>query len=180
MTIRFSRPSLILSQKTRWERGAIYILTIFRSMLFPRKFYEHNETGNPVYYSPYGGKIHVRLMYTDNGFWDTFRARFPLNAILHPEFHGNYVTSLITAYDQSGWLPYVKGLVDLLGGDKSFVAKPDSVFTAPNTFKVGTYNRVIHEIAEMEMINMGQYAHGNPIFPKMTIQLENGKKFPPI
>lgn len=260
-------------------------------------------------------------MYTDNGFWDTFRAQFPLNAILHPEFHNNYITSLITAYDQSGWLPTwsfpghsggmignhalsliadgwakgfrsydpkrameamfheatnkgsagpsngrdgwkdyfiygyvsypdyreataktleycyddwcamqfakmtgqpfyeklfakqifnyrnvydpsvgfmrgrqkdgswypdfdptewggpftegsawhylwsvfhdVQGLIDLTGGDRAFVAKLDSVFSVPNTFKVGTYNRVIHEMAEMEMINMGQYAHGN-------------------
>jgi len=48
-----------------------------------------------------------------------------------------------------------------MGGDHNFVAKLDSVFSVPNTFKVGTYGRVIHEMAEMEMINMGQYAHGN-------------------
>jgi predicted alpha-1,2-mannosidase len=44
-------------------------------------------------------------MYTDNGFWDTFRAQFPLNALLHPGFHGKYVRSLTDTYDQSGWLP---------------------------------------------------------------------------
>ena len=55
----------------------------------------------------------------------------------------------------------VQGLINLLGGDKAFVDKLDSVFTVPGDFKVGTYNRVIHEMAEMKMINMGQYAHGN-------------------
>lgn len=303
------------------EQKATFYSCFFRSMLFPRKFYEHDANGNPIYYSPYDGKVHEGLMYTDNGFWDTFRAQFPLNAILHPEFHNNYITSLITAYDQSGWLPSwsfpghqggmignhalsliadawakgfrsydpkrameamfhevtnkgpagpangrdgwkdyyiygyvpypdcreataktleycyddwcamqfakmtgqsfyeelfkkqiynyknvfdpsvgfmrgrqkdgswypnfdptewggpftegcawhyvwsvfhdIKGLIGLIGGDKAFVAKLDSVFSVPNTFKVGTYNRVIHEMAEMEMINMGQYAHGN-------------------
>jgi predicted alpha-1,2-mannosidase len=55
----------------------------------------------------------------------------------------------------------VQGLVNLLGGNKNFVAKLDSVFTQPNTFKVGTYRRPIHEMTEMAMANMGQYAHGN-------------------
>lgn len=87
------------------EQKATFYSCFFRSMLFPRKFYEHDANGNPIYYSPYDGKVHEGLMYTDNGFWDTFRAQFPLNAILHPEFHNNYITSMITAYDQSGWLP---------------------------------------------------------------------------
>ena len=55
----------------------------------------------------------------------------------------------------------VQGLINLMDGDRNFVAKLDSVFSVPNTFKVGTYGRVIHEMTEMAMINMGQYAHGN-------------------
>lgn len=303
------------------EEKATFYSCFFRSMLFPRKFYEYDANNNPIYYSPYDGKLHEGYMYTDNGFWDTFRAQFPLNIFLHPEMHGRYVKSLVDAYDQSGWLPswsfpghscgmvgnhaaslladaYVKGvrtfdadkaleamyheatnkgtigpsngrdgwqdyfklgyvpypgyaesvaktlefcyddfcamqvarlsgnshyedifkrqiynyknvydpgtrfmrgkqkdgkwvpnfdpsewggpytegcawhyhwsvfhdiqgLINLMGGDHNFVAKLDSVFSVPNTFKVGTYGRVIHEMAEMEMINMGQYAHGN-------------------
>ncbi|MBP1593471.1 MAG: alpha-mannosidase [Bacteroidetes bacterium] len=303
------------------EEKATFYSCFFRSMLFPRKFYEYDANNNPIYYSPYDGKLHEGYMYTDNGFWDTFRAQFPLNIFLHPEMHGRYVKLLVDAYDQSGWLPswsfpghscgmvgnhavslladaYVKGvrtfdadkaleamyheatnkgtfgpsngrdgwqdyfklgyvpypgyaesvaktlefcyddfcamqvarlsgnshyedifkrqiynyknvydpgtrfmrgkqkdgkwvpnfdpsewggpytegcawhyhwsvfhdvqgLINLMGGDHNFVAKLDSVFSVPNTFKVGTYGRVIHEMAEMEMINMGQYAHGN-------------------
>ncbi len=44
-------------------------------------------------------------MYTDNGFWDTFRAQFPLNNILHPEMQGRYMQSLLDAQQQSGWFP---------------------------------------------------------------------------
>ncbi len=54
-----------------------------------------------------------------------------------------------------------QGLIDLMGGDKNFVTKMDSVFSVPNTFKVGTYGGLIHEMTEMAMANMGQYAHGN-------------------
>lgn len=78
---------------------------LFRANLFSRKFYELNKDGKPYYYSPYDAKIHDGYMYTDNGFWDTFRAQFPLNNILHPEMQGRYMQSLLDAQQQSGWLP---------------------------------------------------------------------------
>jgi len=303
------------------EETATFYSSFFRSMLFPRQFFEYDAQNKPIYYSPYDYKVHEGYMYTDDGFWDTFRAQFPLNLILHPQMHGRYMQSLLDAYDQSGWLPswsfpghsggmignhafslladaYVKGvrtfdpkqamaamrhdagnkgprgpsigrdgvkdyqtlgyisspnhgeataktleycyddfcamqvaklaglkededffrksiynyknvydastrfvrgrqkdgswlpgfdplawggafiegnawhyqwsvfhdvegLIKLMGGDKNFTAKLDSVFSVPNTFNVGTYGHVIHEMTEMAMINMGQYAHGN-------------------
>jgi predicted alpha-1,2-mannosidase len=303
------------------EEKATFYSCFFRSMLFPRQFFEYNADKQPIYYSPYDGKIHNGYMYTDTGFWDTFRAQFPLNILLHPEMHGRYVKSLVDAYEQSNWLPSwafpghndgmvgnhaaslladawvkglktfdplkaleamyheatnkgpygpsngrdgwkeyfsigyvpypeyreavaktlefcyddfcamqvarlsglsfyeeifkrqifnyknvydpstrfmrgrnskgewvsgfdpiewggaytegsawhyhwsvfhdIQGLINLMGGDKNFVAKLDSVFSESNKFKVGTYGRVIHEMTEMAMINMGQYAHGN-------------------
>lgn len=303
------------------EEMATFYSCFFRASLFSRKFYELDENGDPYYFSPYDGKIHKGYLYTDTGFWDTFRAQFPLNALLHPTMHGQYVAALLDARDQCGWLPswsfpgeggsmignhaislladawakgirtfdpqraleayfheatnkgpwgpangrdgwkeyftlgYVpypdyreataktleyayddfcgwklaemtgnafykdvfarqlfnyrnlfdetvgfmrgrdangqwtpnfdpyewggpftegnawhylwsvfhdpKGLIDLLGGKENFIAKLDSVFTVPNTVRVGTYKRKIHEMTEMEMANMGQYAHGN-------------------
>lgn len=293
----------------------------FRASLFSRKFYEIDENGEPYYFSPYDGTVHEGYMYTDTGFWDTFRGQFPLNALLYPEMHGRYVSALLDAYDQCGWLPswsfpseagsmignhaislladawakglktfdpekalkayyheatekgpwgpangrhghkeyytlgyvpypkygeataktleyayddfcaynlakmtgnefyenvfarqmynyknvwndevgfmrgrkadgtwlpdfdpyewggpftegnawhYVwsvfqdpKGLINLMGGEERFNAKMDSVFSVPNTVHVGTYGGKIHEMTEMEMANMGQYAHGN-------------------
>ena len=55
----------------------------------------------------------------------------------------------------------IQGLLDLMGGESNFTAKLESVFSVPNTVKVGTYGRMIHEMTEMMMIDMGQYAHGN-------------------
>jgi predicted alpha-1,2-mannosidase len=260
-------------------------------------------------------------MYTDTGFWDTFRAQFPLTALMHPTITGRYMNAMLAAYDQCGWLPSwsfpgeggsmignhaislftdawvkgirtfdpqkaleayyheatnkgpwgpangrqgwkeyyqlgyvpypevreataktleyayddfcgynlakqvgntfykdifarnmynyknvfnaetgfmqgrdakgnfsknfdpkewggpftegsawhwdwsvfhdVNGLIGLMGGNKNFNAKLDSVFTSDNDFKVGTYGGLIHEMTEMAMANMGQYAHGN-------------------
>lgn len=293
----------------------------FRASLFSRKFFELDAEGNPYYRSPYDGKIHKGYMYTDTGFWDTFRAQFPLNVLMYPTMHGQYMQALLAAQEQCGWLPSwsfpgeagsmignhaislladawakgirtfdpkkaldayyheatnkgpwgpangregwkeyyvlgyvpypqyreataktleyayddfcgyalakatgnkfyedvfakqmfnyknvydpstgfmrgrkadgtwlenfdptewggpftegspwhwvwsvfhdVNGLIKLTGGNKQFTAKLDSVFTQPNTFKVGTYGGRIHEMTEMEIAKMGQYAHGN-------------------
>lgn len=55
----------------------------------------------------------------------------------------------------------VQGLIDLMGGNKAFIAKLDSVFTLPPIYDESYYRSVIHEIREMQIANMGQYAHGN-------------------
>lgn len=303
------------------EQKATFYSCFFRASLFSRQFYEYDQDGNPYYFSPYDGKIHKGFMFTDTGFWDTFRAQFPLNTILYPTMHGHYMQALLDAQEQCGWLPAwsfpgeggsmignhaislltdawmkgirtfdpqkalkaylneatnkgpwgpangrdgwkqyyqlgyapypevreataktleyayddfcgyqlakatgntfyqtiferqmynyrnvydsttgfmrgrksngewvpnfdpvewggpftegnawhwvwsvfhdVNGLIHLMGGEKNFTAKLDSVFSVPNTVKVGTYGGMIHEMTEMVMANMGQYAHGN-------------------
>jgi len=55
----------------------------------------------------------------------------------------------------------VKGLANLMGGKKQFVAMLDSVFAMPPVYDESYYGGVIHEIREMQIANMGQYAHGN-------------------
>ena len=55
----------------------------------------------------------------------------------------------------------INGLIDLMGGQKNFTAKLDAVFSTPPIFDDSYYGSVIHEIREMQIMNMGQYAHGN-------------------
>lgn len=55
----------------------------------------------------------------------------------------------------------VEGLIQLMGGDRAFVDKLDGVFSAAPTYDESYYGSVIHEIREMQIANMGQYAHGN-------------------
>lgn len=55
----------------------------------------------------------------------------------------------------------VQGLIDLMGGEQTFVDMLDSVFTQPPVFDDSYYGFVIHEIREMQIADMGQYAHGN-------------------
>lgn len=55
----------------------------------------------------------------------------------------------------------IEGLKQLMGGNKQFVNMLDSVFIMPPVFDESYYGGVIHEIREMQIMNMGQYAHGN-------------------
>lgn len=303
------------------EQIRTFYSCLYRANLFSRKFYERDENNEPYYYSPYDGKIYEGYMYTDNGFWDTFRSQFPLTNILHPTQQGKYMNALLDAQEQCGWLPSwsfpgetggmignhaislltdawvkgirtfdperalkayanesmnkgpwggangragwkqywqlgfvthpeslgstsqtleyayddfcaynlakmtgnkfyeqvyakqmynyknmfdpstgfmrgrdadgnwiepfdpyewggpycegnawhytwsvfhdVQGLINLYGSDEKFTTKMDSVFTIPNKIIPGSYGSVIHEMREMELANMGQYAHGN-------------------
>ncbi len=78
---------------------------LYRILLFPRTFYEINEKEEIVHYSPYNGKIEAGYMFTDNGFWDTFRAVFPLFNLSYPEMNKQFMKGLVNTYKESGWLP---------------------------------------------------------------------------
>ncbi|QTE22446.1 GH92 family glycosyl hydrolase [Polaribacter cellanae] len=78
---------------------------LYRVLLFPRKFYEYDKNNKIVHYSPYNGKILPGYMFTDNGFWDTFRAVYPFFNMMYPELNSNIVEGLANTYKESGWLP---------------------------------------------------------------------------
>jgi len=78
---------------------------LYRVLLFPRKFYEYDNNNNVVHYSPYNGKIERGYMFTDNGFWDTFRAVFPFFNLMYPELNSQIMEGLANTYKESGWLP---------------------------------------------------------------------------
>ncbi len=78
---------------------------LYRVLLFPRKFYEYDENGEVVHYSPYNGKVLPGYMFTDNGFWDTFRAVFPFFNLMYPSLNEKIQAGLVNAYKESGFLP---------------------------------------------------------------------------
>ena len=78
---------------------------LYRALLFPRVMHEQTAAGETVHYSPYDGKVHKGVMYTDTGFWDTYRAQLPLLTLLHPKRVGEIITGLVSAYEQGGWIP---------------------------------------------------------------------------
>ncbi len=78
---------------------------LYRMLLFPRMFSELNDRNEIVHYSPYNGKVLPGYMFTDNGFWDTFRALFPFFTLMYPDVDAHIMEGLVNAYKESGWLP---------------------------------------------------------------------------
>ena len=78
---------------------------LYRSVLFPRSFYEKNAKGEIVHYSPYNGEVLLGYMFTDTGFWDTFRCLFPLLNVMYPSMNEKMQAGLVNAYKESGFLP---------------------------------------------------------------------------
>ncbi len=78
---------------------------LYRSVLFPRKFYEVTADGQVVHYSPYNGEVLPGYMYTDTGFWDTFRSLFPLLNLVYPSVNAEIQAGLANTYRESSFLP---------------------------------------------------------------------------
>lgn len=78
---------------------------LYRSLLFPRKFHEVDANGNTVHYSPYNGTVQPGYMFTDTGFWDTFRCLFPLLNLMYPSVNKEMQEGLINTYKESGFFP---------------------------------------------------------------------------
>ena len=78
---------------------------LYRSVLFPRAFYEKDAAGEIVHYSPYNGTVQKGYMFTDTGFWDTFRCLFPLLNLMYPSENVKIQEGLANTYKESGFLP---------------------------------------------------------------------------
>lgn len=77
----------------------------YRSVLFPRKLYEIDAQGKIIHYSPYNGKVLPGRMFTDTGFWDTFRCLFPFLNLVCPSMNAEIQEGLVNTYLESGFLP---------------------------------------------------------------------------
>ena len=87
------------------DRVRTFYSCFYRSVLFPRTFHEITATGDTVHYSPYNGQVLPGRMFTDTGFWDTFRCLFPFLNFVFPEMAAEMQEGLLNAYLESGFFP---------------------------------------------------------------------------
>jgi len=78
---------------------------LYRSLLFPHDLSEITADGRRVHKSPHDGKVHDGYLFTDTGFWDTFRCLFGLIDLVWPEQAAKIQESLVNHYLESGFLP---------------------------------------------------------------------------
>lgn len=141
--------------KIEVEGGTVAQLTTFytalyRTLLFPRKFHEYDQQGQMVHYSPFNGKVLPGPLFTDNGFWDTFRAAFPLSTILNPELNAQIMEGLANTYKESGWLPEwaSPGHRDCMIGSNSAAIIADSYLKGIRGYDIQTLYEAILKNSE--------------------------------
>ena len=78
---------------------------LYRLFLFPQTFYEVNEQGETIHIDLASGTIKSGLLYTNNGFWDTFRTSFPLFTLIIPEHYRQFLEGFLNSYRDTGYLP---------------------------------------------------------------------------
>ena len=120
---------------------------LYRCLLFPRMLWERDVNGNIIHYSPYNGKVLPGYMYTDTGFWDTFRALFPLLNLLYPEVNLQIQQGLANAYRESGFLPEWQspGHRDCMVGNNSASVVADAWLSGVKTKDAETlWEAVVH------------------------------------
>lgn len=125
---------------------------LYRLLLFPRKFYEYNAKNEVVHYSPYNGEVLPGYMFTDNGFWDTFRAVFPFFTIMYPALDAQIMQALVNTYKESGWLPEwaSPGHRGCMIGSNSACLIADAYVKGITDFDAKTLMEAIQKNAEVE------------------------------
>lgn len=138
-----------------------FYTALYRTMLFPRKFYETDANNKVMHYSPYNGKVMPGYMFTDNGFWDTFRAVFPYFTLMHPTLSAHIMEGMANTFDESGWLPEwaSPGHRDCMIGSNSAVNIADAYLKGIRGFDIKKLYTAIIKNTENEgpLHSVGRY-----------------------
>lgn len=141
-----------------------FYTTFYRSVLFPRKLHEIDENGNVIHYSPYNGKIEPGYMFTDTGFWDTFRCLFPLLNLMYPSINEQIQKGLVNAYKESGFLPEwaSPGHRNCMVGNNSASVIADAYLKGLKGYDIGIlYEALMHgtQNRHPKVKSTGRYGH---------------------
>lgn len=137
---------------------------LYRSVLFPRAFYEKNSVGEIVHYSPYNGTVQKGYMFTDTGFWDTFRCLFPLLNLMYPSVNEKIQDGLANTYKESGFLPEwaSPGHRGCMVGNNSASVVADAYLSGLRGYDVETlWQAVVHgaNAVHPEVNSTGRYGY---------------------
>ncbi|MDR2037446.1 MAG: GH92 family glycosyl hydrolase [Bacteroidales bacterium] len=170
--------SLVAKGKDRWNEvlGKIeveddnidnlrtFYSCLYRSLLFPRMFYETDQQGKIIHYSPYNGKVLPGYMFTDTGFWDTFRCLFPFLNLMYPSMNVKIQEGLVNAYKESGFLPEwaSPGHRDCMVGNNSASVVADAYLKGLRGYDIETlYEALLYAVDHVhpKVRSTGRYAH---------------------
>jgi predicted alpha-1,2-mannosidase len=129
------------------EQMQTFYSCLYRTVCFPQKHYEINEEGKIVHYSPYNGKIEPGYLYAGTGFWDTFRALYPLLNLLYPSINKEMQEGLINDFKEGGFLPEWSspGYRNVMVGNNSASIVADAYIKGLRGYDINTlYKALVH------------------------------------
>jgi predicted alpha-1,2-mannosidase len=129
------------------EQSKTFYSCLYRAVMFPNKLYEVNAQHQIVHYSPYNGKVLPGYMYGGTGFWDTFRALYPLLNVLYPSINKEMQEALINDYKEGGWLPEWSspGYADIMIGNNSASVVSEAYLKGARGYDIETlYQALLH------------------------------------
>ncbi|MCR5471445.1 MAG: GH92 family glycosyl hydrolase [Prevotella sp.] len=142
------------------DRLRTFYSCLYRSVLFPRTLHEVNAKGEILHYSPYNGKVLPGRLFGDTGFWDTFRALFPLVNLVYPEMGKQMQEGWANAYKESGFLPEWSspGHRDCMVGNNSASVVADAYLKGLRGYEIDSlWAAVIHGAnAQLERSSSGR------------------------
>lgn len=135
------------------NRVRTFYSCLYRSVLFPRSFYEIDAKGDIVHYSPYNGQVLPGYMFTDTGFWDTFRCLFPLVNLVYPDMARKMQEGWVNCYKESGFLPEWSspGHRDCMVGNNSASVVADAYLKGIRGYDIETLWQAVTHGANAEL-----------------------------
>lgn len=129
------------------EQLRTFYSCLYRALIFPNKLYEIDSGGKEIHWSPYDGQVHPGKMFAGTGFWDTFRALYPLLNLAYPEISAEMQEGLVNDYLEGGWLPEWSspGYADIMIGNNSASVVADAYIKGIRTPQIETlWQALIH------------------------------------
>lgn len=129
------------------EQLKTFYSCLYRATCFPQKQYEINAKGEIVHYSPYNGNVLPGYMYAGTGFWDTFRALYPLLNLVYPSINKEMQEGLINDYKEGGFLPEWSspGFRNVMVGNNSASVVSDAYMKGLRGYDINTlYDALVH------------------------------------
>jgi len=78
---------------------------LYRMFCFPQKMYELDENGEAVHYCTRTRQAERGIMYTNNGFWDTYKTVYPLFSLIAPQEYAEMLEGFLVFAREFGYLP---------------------------------------------------------------------------
>lgn len=129
------------------EQLRTFYSCLYRTLFFPNKLYEIDANGKEVHWSPYNGQVLPGKMFGGTGFWDTFRALYPLLNLVYPEINREMQEGLVNAYLEGGFLPEWSspGYSDIMIGNNSASVVADAYIKGVRGYDIEKlYEALLH------------------------------------